>query len=48
MKGGCIVERDLYAANLLIVELAEKEGGQWAVHYTSPRSFMIIFSYSLV
>ena len=25
----------------------EREGGQWAVNYTSPKSFLIAFSYSL-
>ena len=39
---------NMYAtSSWLILKDTQKEWGQWTVYFTSPQSFIIMFSYSL-
>ena len=40
-------KKGTYISNAFNGAVKQKEGGQWAVYYTSPQSFIITFSYLL-
>ena len=50
-KESMLQYRDIYKKIRTIMSInsvtKQREGGQWAVFYTSPQSFIITFSYSL-